>query len=50
MSHGLAAVMALDAACKVTAPTNARIMRNLVLGANLVDSHILHFYHLSAPD
>lgn len=50
VSHGLAAVMALDAACKVTAPANARIMRNLVLGANLVDSHILHFYHLSAPD
>jgi hydrogenase large subunit len=50
VSHGLAAVMALDTACGVTAPTNARIMRNLVLGANLVDSHILHFYHLSAPD
>jgi hydrogenase large subunit len=50
VSHGLAAVMALDAACGVTAPANARIMRNLVLGANLVDSHILHFYHLSAPD
>lgn len=50
VSHGLAAVMALDAVCGVTAPTNARIMRNLVLGANLVDSHILHFYHLSAPD
>jgi hydrogenase large subunit len=50
VSHGLAAVMALDAACGVTAPANARIMRNLVLGANLVDSHILHFYHLAAPD
>jgi hydrogenase large subunit len=50
VSHGLAAVLALDAACGVTVPDNARIMRNLVLGANLVDSHILHFYHLSAPD
>jgi hydrogenase large subunit len=50
ISHGLAAVMALDAACGVTAPSNARIMRNLVLGANMVDSHILHFYHLTAPD
>jgi len=50
VAHGLAAVMALDAACKATAPDNARIMRNLVLGANMVDSHILHFYHLSAPD
>lgn len=50
ISHGQAAVQALDAACGVTVPNNARIMRNLVLGANLVDSHILHFYHLSAPD
>ena len=50
VSHGLAAVLALDGACGVTVPDNARIMRNLVLGANLVDSHILHFYHLSAPD
>ncbi len=50
VSHGMAAVMALDAAYGVTAPDNARIMRNLVMGANMVDSHILHFYHLSAPD
>ena len=48
--HGMASVMALDAAFKVTPPTNARIMRNLVLGANFVQSHILHFYHLTAPD
>jgi hydrogenase large subunit len=25
-------------------------MRNLVLGANFIQSHILHFYHLSLPD
>jgi hydrogenase large subunit len=50
VSHGMAAVMALDAACKVTAPDNARIMRNLVLAANMIDSHILHFYHLTMPD
>jgi hydrogenase large subunit len=49
-SHGLAAVHALDKVHEVTAPDNARIMRNLVLGANHVDSHILHFYHLAVPD
>ena len=48
--HGLAAVMALDSAFRVTPPANARIMRNLVLGANFIQSHILHFYHLSLPD
>lgn len=50
VAHGMAAVKALDAACGVTPPTNARIMRNLVLGANFIQSHILHFYHLSLPD
>src|SRR5512139_3724532 len=48
--HGMAAVMALDRAFGVTAPENARIMRNLVLGANFIQSHILHFYHLALPD
>jgi hydrogenase large subunit len=48
--HGMAAVMALDKAYKVTAPPNARIMRNLVMGANFIQSHILHFYHLAALD
>jgi len=50
VSHSLAAVEALDQAYGVTAPTNARIMRNLVLGANLLDSHILSFNHLTLPD
>jgi hydrogenase large subunit len=48
--HGMAAVLALDSASGVTPPENARIMRNLVLGANFIDSHILHFYHLAMPD
>ena len=28
-------------------PENARIVRNLILGADLLQSHILHFYHLA---
>jgi hydrogenase large subunit len=48
--HGLAAVMALDQAGKATVPNNARILRNLMLGANFVQSHLLHFYHLAALD
>ncbi len=50
VSHSMAAVLALDSACGVTIPDNARIMRNLVLGANFLQSHILHFYHLTLPD
>ncbi len=48
--HSMAAIMALDQAFGATVPDNARIMRNLVLGANLIDSHILHFYHLMLLD
>ena len=49
-AHSMAAVLAMDAACKVTIPTNARVMRNITLGANFLDSHILHFYLLSIMD
>ena len=49
-AHGMAAVKTLDAAFKVSIPTNARIIRNLILGADFIQSHILHFYHLTLPD
>ncbi len=50
VSHGMAAVKALDAAGGVVPPTDARILRNLVLGSNFIQSHILHFYLLAALD
>ncbi len=50
VSHGMAAVLAQDAAAKIRPPANARIMRNLVLAANFVQSHVLHFYHLALLD
>jgi hydrogenase large subunit len=50
VSHAMASTLALESAARFTAPTNARIMRNLVLGANFLQSHILHFYVLSALD
>ncbi len=31
-------------------PDNGRIIRNLILGSNYIQSHILHFYHLAALD
>lgn len=49
-SHGLAASLALESAFSVKPPENARIMRNLVLSSNYLQSHILHFYHLAALD
>jgi hydrogenase large subunit len=50
VSHSNVSVMALDSAAGVTPPTNARLLRNLVLGSNYIQSHILHFYLLAAPD
>jgi hydrogenase large subunit len=50
VSHGLAAVMALESAGAAAVPENARLLRNLVLGSNYLASHILHFYHLSLLD
>jgi hydrogenase large subunit len=49
-SHALASSACLDAAFGVKVPEAARIIRNLVVGANYLHSHILHFYHLAALD
>ena len=51
-SHGLAAAYALDEAYGVNGAIsdNGRTLRNLIQGANYVQSHILHFYQLAALD
>src|SRR5512136_1737327 len=50
VSHGMAATKALESAAGLTIPSDARILRNLVLGANFIQSHILHFYLLASLD
>lgn len=50
ISHGHAATKGLEDAFGVTPPDNARLIRNLVEGAQYVHSHILAFYHLHALD
>ena len=50
ISHGMASDKAIEDAYSIVPPDNGRILRNLVLGANFVQSHILHFYHLAALD
>lgn len=49
-AHATASVKAQDEAFGVKPTTNGRIARNLILGANYLQSHILHFYHLAALD
>jgi Ni,Fe-hydrogenase I large subunit len=50
VSHGVASSMALEGALGIQAPDNGRLLRNLILGANYIQSHIIHFYQLSALD
>jgi hydrogenase large subunit len=50
VSHGMAATLAVEAAAKMKVPANGRIIRNLVLGSNYLQSHLLHFYLLAAMD
>lgn len=48
--HALTSSRCLENAYAVNLPDNARIVRNLLLGAQFVHDHIVHFYHLSAMD
>lgn len=49
-AHATAGILALDDAFGIEPPPNGRIIRNLILGSNFVQSHILHFFHLAALD
>lgn len=41
---------AVENALGITIPDNARIVRNLLEGAQFVQDHVIHFYHLHALD
>lgn len=51
-AHAMAATLNLDSAFGIAdlIPENGRIIRNLIQGANYIQSHIIHFYHLAALD
>ncbi len=48
--HGLATVRAVENALNYQLPPNAHLIRNLMLGAQYVHDHVMHFYHLHALD
>lgn len=48
--HTMASVRALDEAFKANVPDGGRIIRNLIMGAQYLYDHVLHFYQLSALD
>ncbi len=49
-AHGTAASFALEDAAGVRPPRNGNILRNLILGADLLQNHIRHFYLYALPD
>ena len=50
VSHAHASAIAAEKAYGITIPNNARIIRNLIEGAQFLHSHILWFYNLAALD
>jgi [NiFe] hydrogenase large subunit len=48
--HGSTSVRCVEDALGLTVPDNARILRNLLMGAQFLHDHIVHFYHLHALD
>jgi Ni,Fe-hydrogenase I large subunit len=48
--HQLCSSYALDDAFKADVPVGGTLLRNLVMGAQYIYDHALHFYHLSALD
>jgi len=48
--HALASVRSVEDALGVSVPQNAEIIRNLMFCAQLVQDHVVHFYHLHALD
>ncbi|HEX9178937.1 MAG TPA: nickel-dependent hydrogenase large subunit [Burkholderiales bacterium] len=48
--HGIASVRAVEDALKYKIPRNAELIRNLMIAAQYVHDHVMHFYHLHALD
>ncbi len=50
ISQGIASCKAQEQAYNITPNKNGQLLQNLILGANFLQSHILHFYLLSLLD
>jgi Ni,Fe-hydrogenase I large subunit len=48
--HAIASIRAVEKAIGATPPSNARLLRNLIMAAQNVQDHVIHFYHLHALD
>lgn len=50
MVHALASVRAVEDALQIEVPENAQVVRNIIAGSQLLQDHVIHFYHLHALD
>ncbi|HEY5948332.1 MAG TPA: nickel-dependent hydrogenase large subunit [Kofleriaceae bacterium] len=48
--HAIASIRAVEDAIGAVPPPNARVLRNLIIAAQCVQDHVVHFYHLHALD
>ncbi len=48
--HSIASIRCVEDALKIQIPDNARLIRNLIMGIQAVQDHVIHFYHLHALD
>lgn len=48
--HGIASVRSVEDALNYSIPPNAQLIRNLMIAAQYVHDHVMHFYHLHALD
>ena len=48
--HGMASIRSVEDALSYSIPHNAQLIRNLMIAAQYVHDHVMHFYHLHALD
>jgi Ni,Fe-hydrogenase I large subunit len=48
--HAIASIRAVENAIGAKPPPNARVLRNLIMASQMVQDHVVHFYHLHALD
>jgi [NiFe] hydrogenase large subunit len=48
--HGVTSIRSVENALNITIPDNARVIRNLLMGAQFVHDHIVNFYQLHLLD
>ncbi len=48
--HAITSIRAVENAIGAKPPPNARLLRNLIMSSQMVQDHVIHFYHLHALD